>query len=78
MQLKMLEMNNGRASVACVEQETRKLSTGRSREEKLKRPPVTLAFPHARPLLPERVRMTRYNQRVQLPDRTALVPRSNV
>jgi hypothetical protein len=36
-------MDNGKASVACVAQGTRKLSTGRSREEKLKRPPVTLA-----------------------------------
>src|SRR5262245_27155528 len=42
-QLKMLGMDNGRTSVACTGQGTRKLSTGRSREEKPKRPPVTLA-----------------------------------
>src|SRR4026209_89346 len=41
-QLKMPRMDNGRASVACLGQGTRKLSTGRSREEKPKRPPVTL------------------------------------
>src|SRR6187401_3075660 len=42
-QLRVPGIDNGRASVACMGQGTRKLSTGRSREEKLKGPPVTLA-----------------------------------
>src|SRR6185295_834015 len=40
--LKRPRMDNGRTFVACGGQGTRKLSTGRSREEKPKRPPVTL------------------------------------
>src|SRR6185369_4496516 len=40
-QLKMPRIDNGRTSVACAEQGTRKLSTGR--EERSKRPPVTTA-----------------------------------
>jgi hypothetical protein len=43
MQPKMSSIDNGRTIVACAEQGTRKLSTRRSREEKSKRPPVTLA-----------------------------------
>jgi hypothetical protein len=41
--LKRPRMDNGRAFVACAGQGTHKFSTGRSREEKLKGPPVTLA-----------------------------------
>src|SRR4029077_13171523 len=41
-QPEMPSIDNGRAFVACAGQGTRTLSTSRSREEKPKRPPVTL------------------------------------
>src|SRR5262249_19709333 len=66
-QLKMPGVDNGRTSVACAGQGTRKLSTGCSREEKPKKTSRNSVLPRARPLLPKRVRMTRYNQYVQLP-----------
>src|SRR6186997_1440173 len=74
MQLKVPRMDNGRASVACLGQGTRKLSTGRSREEKPKRPPVTLVS-RTPGLL--RVRQGDPVQSVRsTPRTTAFVPRS--
>jgi len=74
-QLKRSRLDNGRAFVACGGQGTRKLSTGRSREEKLKGPPVTLAS--RTPGFAAKARQDDPVQSVRsTPRTTALVPRS--
>ena len=68
MQLKLPRIDNGRAFVTCVGQGTRKLSISRSREEKPKRPPVTLASGTLGLCCQGASGTTHYNVCVQLPN----------